>query len=913
MRFLNSLNHFRQYLGRGRQRPRPAKVQSRPQVEELEGRTLLSTLNLDAVVFAKATYKAGTGVNNNLDLTDFRFSLPHGGGTLVEHIFTDTAEKITVTGPGAVNCTGSGTNQVICFGASSISSIVVDGVDGNDTVAVNQMDVPTTINHSGLGALTVNLGDPLQGLTLISAPVTVNAVAFGMTNLNVDNSDDGGTHTGVNGVFLSNTSIAGLGPAAINYVQAGFGTLNVTVNGGKGTNDYTVTNTPLKNLFTDGSMKLNTGKGSNQVFVKATSGPLAIQGSGGSDFVDVSSNPIGLGSLVNIQGNVDVRNTTPSTELRVDDSTDPSTVKQNVTLSDTALVGLAPAPITYQPGGLSTFIALLITGRENSDDTYTVTNTPGVTNLGLGKGSHQVNVQGLTGQLIVADRFAQNTQTTVVVGSKAPGGGGTLAKVNGLLNFENGLTTGTSQLIVDDRADATARTVNLTAAPLGGKITGLAPGATIQYSALSAIDLTVNGGSAGNTFNVANPAPSGLAFSALNGGNGGDTFNVAATSFNLNITTGSGTNHLNIQGNGLNDSMNIHAKAGQNTITVGSLAPAVGGSLANVRGAIFLDDANSSTALTVDDTTDPVFQDVILNKGVTSNVINFTTLGPVGVPIDFPDGLKSVDVFGGKGGDLFTILNPPSTPVTLHGGSGTNTLVGGNVPNVWNITGINAGNVGSVAFTSIQNLVGGSGPDTFRFANGDGVTGTINGGGSFNELDYSAYTTPVTVNLKLNKATGVGGFVFNIQGVIGGTGNNILVGDAFTKLLRGGSGRDILISGGGPTTLQAGSGEAILIGDHYLHDTVQADLDALMAEWARTDLGTASDPTGYRARVDHLVFGGGKNGAVVLQPGVTVLPDSGPPQTLITGAGLDFVFFDGPDIKPPPKTVGLVTEVFLTP
>src|SRR5262249_20280143 len=162
-----------------------------------------------------------------------------------------------------------------------------------------------------------------------------------------------------------------------------------------------------------------------------------------------------------------------------------------------------------------------------------------------------------------------------------------------------------------------------------------------------------------------------------------------------------------IQGNGPNDSMNIHAKAGQNTITIGSLAPTVGGSLANVRGGIFIDDANSSTALIVDDSTDPVFQNVILNKGVSSNVINFTTLGPFGVPIDFPGGLKSVDVFGGKGGALFTILNPPSTPVTIHGGSGNNTLVGGNLPNLWNITGTNAGSVGSVAFTSVQNLVGG--------------------------------------------------------------------------------------------------------------------------------------------------------------------------------------------------------------
>src|SRR5262249_23451349 len=161
------------------------------------------------------------------------------------------------------------------------------------------------------------------------------------------------------------------------------------------------------------------------------------------------------------------------------------------------------------------------------------------------------------------------------------------------------------------------------------------------------------------------------------------------------------------------------------------------GSLANVRGGIFIDDANSSTALIVDDSTDPVFQNVLLNQAGGANVINFTTLGPTGVQIDFPVGLKSVDVFGAKAGDPFTIPNPHSPPAILHGARGTTPLVGGNVPNVWNITGTNAGSAGSVAFTSIQNLVGGSGQDTFKFSDQAGVTGFIDGGAGFNVLDYS--------------------------------------------------------------------------------------------------------------------------------------------------------------------------------
>ena len=50
-------------------------------------------------------------------------------------------------------------------------------------------------------------------------------------------------------------------------------------------------------------------------------------------------------------------------------------------------------------------------------------------------------------------------------------------------------------------------------------------------------------------------------------------------------------------------------------------------------------------------------------------------------------------------------------------------------------------------FTSVENLTGGPGIDRFVFANGVGVTGTVNGGGGGDFLDYAAYTTGVTVNL----------------------------------------------------------------------------------------------------------------------------------------------------------------------
>src|SRR5438445_7133078 len=97
--------------------------------------------------------------------------------------------------------------------------------------------------------------------------------------------------------------------------------------------------------------------------------------------------------------------------------------------------------------------------------------------------------------------------------------------------------------------------------------------------------------------------------------------------------------------------------------------------------------------------------------------------------------------------------------------------MGSDAANTWNISGHNSGTVGGlellpvVTFSSIRNLIGGADMDTFVFADGQGVDGTIDGRGGSNTLDYSMYTGNVVVNLPLSSATGVGGGIANIQNV----------------------------------------------------------------------------------------------------------------------------------------------------
>jgi Ca2+-binding RTX toxin-like protein len=172
--------------------------------------------------------------------------------------------------------------------------------------------------------------------------------------------------------------------------------------------------------------------------------------------------------------------------------------------------------------------------------------------------------------------------------------------------------------------------------------------------------------------------------------------------------------------------------------------------------------------------------------------------------------------------------------------------------------------VNGVAFTGFANLTGGSGNDTFLFANKATVSGVIDGGGGSNTLDYSAYTGGVTVNLgnattdlANYSATGVNGGaangISNISNVIvgagnnyltavgvsssvtftaTGNGNNILVGGSGNNLLTAtGSGNNIIIGGQGTATINGGTGYNLLIGGYTAYDTVYADLESILNIW----------------------------------------------------------------------------------
>ena len=112
-----------------------------------------------------------------------------------------------------------------------------------------------------------------------------------------------------------------------------------------------------------------------------------------------------------------------------------------------------------------------------------------------------------------------------------------------------------------------------------------------------------------------------------------------------------------------------------------------------------------------------------------------------------------------------------TSPISIGGAT---TLTGSNQNRTWTLTSSNSGTLGgfpaSVSFSNVGGLIGGTVNDTFQFANGVTWAGSIDGGAGTDALNYSAFTSPVTINLAALGAT-------NIESVVGSSSaTSILVG-----------------------------------------------------------------------------------------------------------------------------------------
>lgn len=106
----------------------------------------------------------------------------------------------------------------------------------------------------------------------------------------------------------------------------------------------------------------------------------------------------------------------------------------------------------------------------------------------------------------------------------------------------------------------------------------------------------------------------------------------------------------------------------------------------------------------------------------------------------------------GSGNSNTFNISSGSITGSITGTGSFNTLIAGTVgtSNIWNLAGVNSGNVAGVgSFNNIQNLTGSNLANTFNFANNAILTGTIDAASSAgtNTIDYSAYSSPITSTL----------------------------------------------------------------------------------------------------------------------------------------------------------------------
>jgi Ca2+-binding RTX toxin-like protein len=840
---------------------------SRPRVEVLEDRTLPSTID---VVGGNLFYTAGAGEANNLTirLTNGIYTYHDSGATI-----SLTAGAISNGWSLADPHTAQGPQSSVPFHAA------VDVGDQADVVTVCQNACDLSIDDTGGGSDTVNLGDlgSTQGLS--------GSIAIGLGGsttpavVNIDTSlDAAGRSMLIGHDGTGQAVLTGLAPAVVRYGAVGVSALNIR--GGPGGNNFIVASTVAGVPVT-----LDTGIGADTVAVLATAGPLTINGDGGTDTVALGSG----NGVQDLNGPVTVSNVGGHTALTIDDSA--NLIPRSATVAAAAVTGLAPADISFSGLG-----SLTVAGGSGGNN-FEVAGTPtGVrTTLRAGTGNDTVTVQAVASRAtLVVD--TQDGTDQVTVGSGAGGGLPALQGVVQLAQTFTGQPDGTIDLTVDDTGDVSARDF-LSIGP--GSVSGLVgssgtlPFGGVGYgnAIISSVTVTAPGNIA--QFDVTGAPPG--ARLTLNGATGGTDLFIEGLSGNT---------------------VTMNAAGGSTSVHVGFGPTGGPQSFKGIQGTITVVNPTGATALSLDDSADAVPQSVTISPTAVS-------VSPARLTVRYAAAnLGSLQIAGGSGGNLFQVNDVPtattldtglggdvvavpslsqalqidgqagadsvslgsgnlatdlgvSASVTLVNSQGSETVViddGAdatpravtltdasvtitNLPAFIDWSGVKAlavslrlGNGGNSAdvsgFTQNATLLGGGGVDTLTSTNnadfvlGDTGLRRTSGGTPAGTFVLQSFERAVLTG-------GAGGNVLNAAGfsgpvtLIGGDGDDTLIGGSGDDFLDGGNGHDSLSGGAGTDTLTGGTGFNTLIGGSGNDLEVEAgDVNFTLTDSLLTGVGT---------------------------------------------------------------------------
>jgi hypothetical protein len=868
--------------------------------------------------------------------------------------FTVTDTSVQRTFSGLVNFSslyqvtidgGSGDNNYHVQNTNPNASTEIHTGDGTDHVYVEGTQGPLTVDLGNNPLDTVELSPFSQSLDNLAGDVSVNGTAAngsGQGTLILDDQNTAilSTTFAVKSVTFTEDSAGATGSGSVTRTErvlvphVGFVSSTLT---------FGFTN--LANLVVNGG---DVPVGGNTFNVESTPSGLTTDlygGIGGAAFTLGATNQ----ELFDLAGTVHVHGQGGKTSLTLNDLNRPYIAVYTLTGS-TFDDGLAGRQLTYD--GISTLTVDVgskwssTLAVQSTSASTTVTESTAPNAVTVGDANNTLN--GIQGALDVTGQG----DTTLTFDDK---GGTPGAAPNGAYNYslaQNSFSrTGTATVTFSGMA-----TVNLQAANAAGSgfndvgVASTAPGTTYQVYAGTGLNeflvfdsgYTLNGikgplflhGASGtlpnndlvsiydvdkvtrHTYlvNAGATSQSGVVqrFNTASGQADMAPINYdGLNAYSVLATAGSAGATIDVQSQASN-LFSVIAAGSSDTVTIGNSAHTMSGILGDVRiqavtgqtPKVTLDDASDTSPRSINMVSDTSY--TYLVTGLTPQ----TSFGRGRIwleDVTMPVTLKTGTAPAGTS-DVFHVQDFTKAPVlTINAGNGSNTLLGPNQGATWNITGVNSGTIGPIRFSHIQNLVGGSGSDVFGLGTGGGLSGSINGGGGGDWLDYSRLpaTSSVTVNLVTGTATGVGGGVSKIADVRGGQGNNTLRGNGGNILIGGGglnvlvdaytgsaaAGRSLLIGGSGTSNLTAGAaGDILIAGSTSFNASSGANdvaLQRILAEWRSAD--------SYLLRFQRIEgqATGGLNGTSTLVWGQTV-QDNDKASVLNGGASLDWFFANFP-------------------
>jgi hypothetical protein len=682
------------------------------------------------------------------------------------------AGQLVVTGDNSGNTITldhSGTQTLVNglpFADGSITKgIVVNSGTGKDTINILATQTQVAV-HGQAGSDVVNVGKN-GNAQLIHGVVSIDN-ALGSATLNVNDQADKSPRN----VSLTATSGTGAGLGGLASSPIDYNVVEVTkvvLNGGSAGNIFNV-DTPVTGLTS--LIHINSGTGNNKLNVlRGGLGTVEIQGQGGNDTVHIASANL----TQDVTRFVTIRNAPSKTNVTVDDSGDTS--PRNATLFSfaglTDILGLGTIDglsetIAFDPAAVGT--VTVDGGSHGNTFTVSATGSPAssvVLNTGIG--ADTVNVQGTTGPLTINGQSGADVVNVGNAGSVQP-----IVGPVTVTNFGN-----FTALTVDDSAGTQSRNVSIDVGSAGfGTISGM--GAMIRYRSNDVSSVTVNGGTAGNSFTIRNTVDnSSSPVTVVNSGIGNDTVNVLGS-----------TGALTINGQNGRDSVNLFVTDPSKSIKKG----------------LFVDNRGGFTALNVDASAFSGPENVTLD--VNGLVGSISGLTPVAIGYNIDD-FSSVTVSGGSGNNNFVVLNTAANrfltvSTNLNIGPGSDTVLVEGAAGALSINGQGGTNSITVGLGDVSAIRGGLG-----ISNPGGQTAlVVDDSGDVNrnlvEVNSNFIFGPGPVQIELFQPESLISLTINAGPAASNGGNFIAVNSTpagVPVIINPGDGQDTIVVGDATETL----------------------------------------------------------------------------------------------------------------